>query len=105
MWSRGGWAWRAAAPPPGRPLGKRRVPSPMPRSRRRPSPARLPAQAAHRRLTWRQRLVAALASWNRYQVGRVIEGVFLVWLVGAVILYLAEHGSEEEGFRGLLESL
>ena len=31
--------------------------------------------------------LSALTSWNRYQVGRVIEGVILIWLVGTVVLF------------------
>ncbi len=45
-----------------------------------------------------------LASWNRYQIGRVVEGVILVWLIGAVVLYLTEH-RDLPGFSSLLESL
>jgi voltage-gated potassium channel len=76
----------------------------MPRSRRRPSPSRPPAQGSARRRGWRQILAAALTSWNRYQVGRVIEGVILTWLIGAVVLYLAERGTTS-GFSSFVESL
>ena len=87
--SRGGFACRSSTPLLGEvPSG---VPSPMPRSRRRPSSPRPPAQAPARRKSWRHRLLAALTSWNRYQVGRVIGGVILTWLIGAVGLYLAER--------------
>ncbi len=58
-----------------------------------------------RRKNWRHRLVAAVASWNRYQVGRVIEGVILTWMIGAVVLYLAERRSESSGYSSFLESL
>ena len=76
----------------------------MPRSRRRPSPARPTAQSPARRLSWRQRLLSALANWNRYQVGRVIGGLILTWLVGAGGLYLAERRTNP-GFETLGESL
>ncbi len=45
-----------------------------------------------------------VTSWNRYQVGRVIEGVILTWLLGALVLYLAERG-ETPGFSSFVESL
>jgi voltage-gated potassium channel len=45
-----------------------------------------------------------LASWNRYQVGRVIEGVIVIWLFGAVLLYWSEH-RETPGFSSFIESL
>ncbi|MHB1557728.1 MAG: potassium channel family protein [Isosphaeraceae bacterium] len=77
----------------------------MPRSRRRPSSSRPLSHGSPRRPTWRQRLVAAMASWNRYQVGRVIEGVILTWIAGAVILYLAEHRAESAGYSSFVESL
>ena len=76
----------------------------MPRSRRRPSPARPAAQASGRQRTWRHRLVAMVTSWNRYQVGRVIEGVILTWLLGALVLYLAERGATS-GYSSFVESL
>jgi voltage-gated potassium channel len=55
-------------------------------------------------MTWRQRLLTALASWNRYQVGRVIEGVIVIWLVGAVVLHLSERHTDS-GYRSFVESL
>src|SRR5262245_45751985 len=76
----------------------------MPRSRRRPSSARPAAHAPARRTSWRHRLVAAVTSWNRYQVGRVIEGVIATWLIGALVLYLAERGATS-GFSSFIESL
>jgi voltage-gated potassium channel len=76
----------------------------MPRSRRRPSSARPAAQASGRQRNWRHRLVAMVTSWNRYQVGRVIEGVILTWLLGALVLYLAERG-EAPGYSSFVESL
>jgi voltage-gated potassium channel len=45
-----------------------------------------------------------VTSWNRYQVGRVIEGVIVTWLLGAVVLYLAERGATS-GFSTFIESL
>ena len=41
----------------------------------------VPAQLKRR--NWRLTLLAVLIGWNRYQVGRVIGGVILVWLIGA----------------------
>jgi voltage-gated potassium channel len=73
----------------------------MPRSRRR---NRRPAPAAARRRNWRLALLGWLTSWNRYQVGRVIEGVILTWLIGAVGLYLVERGANS-GFASPVESL
>jgi voltage-gated potassium channel len=49
-------------------------------------------------------LLAMLSSWNRYQVGRVILGLIVTWLVGAVILYSAEHRTTP-GFSSFVESL
>jgi voltage-gated potassium channel len=45
-----------------------------------------------------------VTSWNRYQVGRVIEGVILVWLIGTAVLYWSERG-ETPGFSSPVESL
>jgi voltage-gated potassium channel len=45
-----------------------------------------------------------LTSWNRYQVGRVVEGVILIWLAGTVVLFWAERG-ETQGFSSFTESL
>ncbi len=45
-----------------------------------------------------------LTSWNRYQVGRVILGLILTWLIGAVGLYLVE-GRANPGFFAFSESL
>ncbi|HZW35205.1 MAG TPA: NAD-binding protein [Isosphaeraceae bacterium] len=72
----------------------------MPRSRRR---IRRPAPAAKPR-SWRLALLGWLSSWNRYQVGRVIEGVILTWLIGAVGLYLVERRANT-AFASLVESL
>jgi voltage-gated potassium channel len=49
-------------------------------------------------------MVAAVTNWNRYQVGRVIEGVIVTWLVGAFVLYVAERGATS-GFSSFIESL
>src|SRR5438105_10991397 len=77
--------------------------SPMPRSRRRiPRPVR--ASAPVKRWRWRLALLAVLTNWNRYQVGRVILGLILTWLIGAVGLYLAE-GRTNPGFTNFAESL
>jgi voltage-gated potassium channel len=45
-----------------------------------------------------------LTSWNRYQVGRVILGLIVTWLAGAVVLYFAERRTTS-GFSSFLESL
>ena len=47
------------------------------------SPSLPTVQTHAKRRNWRLTLLAILTSWNRYQVGRVIGGVILVWLVGA----------------------
>ena len=67
------------------------VVSPMPRSQRRtPRPAR--TSSSVKRRSWRLAILAAMTSWNRYQVGRVIGGLILTWLVGAMGLHLVEGG-------------
>jgi voltage-gated potassium channel len=55
-------------------------------------------------MSWRHRLVTVVTSWNRFQVGRVIEGVIVTWLIGAVVLYLTEH-RDTPGFSSFIESL
>jgi voltage-gated potassium channel len=45
-----------------------------------------------------------LTSWNRYQVGRVILGLILTWLIGAVGLYLTERHTNP-GFESLPEAM
>jgi len=40
---------------------------------------------------WREVILAALAYWNRTQVGRIIAGVVLTWLVGSTVIYLVER--------------
>jgi voltage-gated potassium channel len=73
----------------------------MPRSRRRtPRPAKAPSKRRRLRLT----VLAMLTSWNRYQVGRVILGLIVTWLIGAVGLYLVE-GRANPGFTSFSESL
>src|SRR5262249_45928153 len=75
--------------------------SPMPRSPRR---TRRPATAPVKRRRWRLALLAVLTHWNRHQVGRVIGGLILTWLIGAVGLYWAE-GWTNPGYAGVGESL
>jgi voltage-gated potassium channel len=45
---------------------------------------------------WREVLLAALTAWNRHQVGRIIAGVFLTWLVGGTAIYLVERGANPD---------
>ena len=60
----------------------------MPRLRRR---LRKPVRSTTKRKSWRQTLLTVLTHWNRYQVARVVGGVILTWLIGALGLYLAER--------------
>ena len=53
--------------------------------------------------SWRHRLLAVVTSWNRYQVGRVIEGVILTWLIGDGGA-LPGRGAGESGIRQLRAS-
>lgn len=39
----------------------------------------------------REELVAFLTYWNRHEVGRIVGGTFVAWLVGATAMYLAER--------------
>jgi voltage-gated potassium channel len=73
----------------------------MPRSRRRLF--RL-ARPNMKRRNWRYTLISVLIGWNRYQVGRVVGGVILVWVIGAVGLYLAEAHTNP-AFETMGESL
>jgi voltage-gated potassium channel len=73
----------------------------MPRSRRR---LRRPDPSPAKRKSWRLRFLALLANWNRYQVGRIILGLIVTWLIGSVILFCAERG-ETSGYSDLTESL
>ena len=73
----------------------------MPRSRRRLS---RPSRPNGKRRNWRLTLIAVLTGWNRYQVARVIGGVLLVWVVGAVALYVVE-GHANPAFDTMAESL
>ena len=73
----------------------------MPRSRRR---LFRPSRPNGKRRNWRLTLIAVLTGWNRYQVARVIGGVLLVWIVGAVALYVVE-GHANPAFDTMAESL
>lgn len=53
---------------------------------------------------WRQALLAILVSWNRNQIRRILTAIVVIWLGGAVALYLAEGGSNP-AFGSLGESL
>src|SRR5262245_16627255 len=74
----------------------------MRRSRRRPLGQARPA--ARRKTSWRQSFLKILSGWNRYQVGRVVLGVILIWIIGAGGLHLAE-GHSNSAFETLGESL
>jgi voltage-gated potassium channel len=41
-------------------------------------------------------LLATVRAWNRHQVGRVVVGVLLTWLVGGTAIYLAERGTNPD---------
>ena len=73
----------------------------MPRSRRRLFRS---SQPKTKRKNWRLAFLSVLINWNRYQVGRVVGGVILVWLIGTVGLYLAE-GHTNPAFETIAESL
>ena len=73
----------------------------MPRSRRRLFRSVRPAIT---RRNWRQALLRIVSGWNRYQVGRVIGAVVLLWLIGPGGLYLAE-GHRNAPFGTIGESL
>ena len=49
-------------------------------------------------------LLAMLIRWNRYQVGRVILGLIVTWLIGSVVLYYAERRTTS-GYSTFTESL
>jgi voltage-gated potassium channel len=66
--------------------------------------SRPPAQNAPKRRRLRLTFLAVLTGWNQYQVGRVILGLLVTWLVGAVGLYLVER-RENPGFTTFGESL
>jgi voltage-gated potassium channel len=57
-----------------------------------------------KRRNWRHTLITVLIGWNHYQVGRVVGGVILVWVIGAVGLYLAERHTNP-AFETMGESL
>ena len=73
----------------------------MPRSRSR---LRRRARPTTKRRNWRLSLIGLLIGWNRYQVGRVIGGVIVLWLIGTAGLYLAERHTNP-AFETLPESL
>jgi len=45
-----------------------------------------------------------VTGWNRFQVGRMIGAVFVIWLIGGFVLHLAERQTNQ-GFRTVGESL
>ena len=72
----------------------------MPRSRR----VSLQSRSENKRRHWRAAILELLIRWNRFQVGRVVGGVLLVWVVGAIGLYFAER-HVNPAFATLWESL
>ena len=64
----------------------------MPRSRRRRARR---TRSTVKRNGQRGILLRFLSVWNRFQVGGVIGGVVVIWLVGAVVLHLVERGHNE----------
>ncbi len=74
----------------------------MPRSRRR-TPSRS-GQTSPQRRKLKLRVLSLLTSWNRYQVGRIILALLVIWLIGAVGLYEIE-GPGNPGFVDFKESL
>ena len=74
----------------------------MPRPRH---PVPRPVQPPAKRRSWRRVLLTWVTSWNRYQVGRVIEGVILTWLIGAIGLFLVEGPANNPGFDNFVDSL
>jgi voltage-gated potassium channel len=73
----------------------------MPRSRRR-SARSIRAAQKRRPLYWR--ILSLVTDWNRYQVARVVAGVVVTWLIGAIGLYAVE-GQPGSGFETLGTSL
>jgi voltage-gated potassium channel len=73
----------------------------MPRSRRL-SPRSIGAAQKRRSLYWR--VLSLVTDWNRYQVARVIAGVVVTWVIGAVGLFVVE-GRPGSGFETLGSSL
>ncbi len=73
----------------------------MPRSRRRLVQHSRPKT---RRKSWRLTMLSIVIGWNQYQVGRVVGGVVLVWLAGALGLHLVE-GHTNPAFATFPESL
>ena len=45
---------------------------------------------------WRERLLKALAVWNRNQIGRIVAAVLISWLAGGTLLYLAERHADPD---------
>lgn len=60
----------------------------MPRSRRR-SARRV--RSTPKRKGWHLTALRILTGWNRFQVGRVVGAVVLIWLMGGLVLHLAER--------------
>ncbi len=54
---------------------------------------------------WRSALLSALSSWNRNQVAQIAVAVVVIWLVGAVALFLAEREANAEHFGTFGKSL
>ncbi len=45
---------------------------------------------------WRELFLSALSAFNRNQVGRIAAAVILTWLLGAVAIFFAEHGTNPD---------
>src|SRR5262249_27998250 len=45
---------------------------------------------------WREAILLALRNWNRHQISRIVTAVVLSWLVGAVLIHLAEKDTNPE---------
>src|SRR5262249_53327857 len=73
----------------------------MPRSRSRRINRIRPAQ---KQKGWRRVFLRLMSGWNRFQVGRVIGAVILIWMSGALVIHLAERGANE-AFDTFAESL
>jgi voltage-gated potassium channel len=52
----------------------------------------------------RQAIIDVLARWNRNQLARIVAAIVLVWILGAVIIHLAE-GHDNPAFNTYVESL
>ena len=64
----------------------------MPRSRRHRARRVRPSGKS---TNWRLIVLRLLTGWNRFQVGRVVLAVILIWLVGAAVLYVSESNTNE----------